>query len=269
MNESEYLKEKGLSDYKPFFPISLEKNDFIIKTAESEDELIKTFKLRYKVYGEYYKTKPPLPLDIDQYDSKADHIIVKKKSSDEVIGTYRILCSDFTKEFYTAREFNLENLLNLDGKLVEMGRATVSSEQRSGVVITLLWRGIAEYILGIKADYLFGCATLWTQDPNEAAIAHHLFKNKDLIFKTPVKPLHDSVLAGMDQAIEKLEKEKAQSLDLNEIERSLPPLFKSYIKAGAKFSPTPANDIKLQSIDFLSILKITDLSPALSKKYLS
>jgi len=269
VTDVDYLKEKGLAGYKPFFPIYLEKNDFIVKTAETEDELVKTFRLRYKVYGEFYKEKPALPLDIDQYDAKADHIIVKKKSTGEVIGTYRILCSDFTKDFYTAREFNLESLLGLDGKLVEMGRATVSSEQRAGVVITLLWRGIAEYILGIKADYLFGCATLWTQDPREAAVAHHLFKNKDLVFNTPVIPLEGSTLKGMDEAIVRLNKEEADSLDLNDIERSLPPLFKSYIKAGAKFSPTPANDVKLQSIDFLSILKITDLSPALSKKYLS
>ncbi len=266
MTEQEFLASKKLSDYKPFFPIHIEKNDFIVKTADSEDELIKTFKLRYGIYGEFYKDKPPLPLDIDEYDAKADHIIVKKKSTGEVIGTYRILCSDFTKDFYTAREFNLKNLLDLEGKLVEMGRATVSSEQRSGVVITLLWRGIADYILGIKADYLFGCATLWTQDPKEAALAYHLFKTKELLFNVDVEPLPQNILNGTKEAYEKL---KGEGYDLNEVERSLPPLFKSYMKAGAKFSGIPANDKKLQSIDFLSILKITDLSPALSKKYLS
>lgn len=266
--EKHFLESKGLGDYKPFFPIFLEKKDYIIKTADTEEELLKTFALRYQVYGEFYKTKPPVPLDIDEYDKKADHIIVMQKSTQEVLGTYRVLCSDFTDNFYTAREFHLENLLNLDGRLVEMGRATVSASKRSGVVITLLWRGIASYILGMQADYLFGCATLWTQDVREVALANYLFKNQDLVFSESVEPYETNVLEGLGEAYEELLKDQGE-LDLAQIERSLPPLFKSYIKAGAKFSITPASDKKLQSVDFLSILKVSELSPALAKKYLS
>lgn len=264
-----YLEKCGLKNYEPHHRVCIEKNDYIIKTADSPQELLDTFALRYEVYGPYYKTPPPVPLDIDKYDPFADHIIVKLKSTEQIVGTYRLLCSDFTQDFYTAREFDLSSLLSRDGKLVEMGRATVSEELRSGVVITLLWRGIADYILGIKADYLFGCATLWTQDPISAAETVHCFQSKDLTIDFELNPYEENILPGLESELDKLSLNPKSEKEVNEIERSLPPLFKSYIKANAKFGVCPANDRKLQSIDFFSLVRVSDLSPALAKRYLT
>jgi len=264
--EKDFLNEKGMGDYKPHLKFEIEKGPYVIKVAETEEELINTFKLRYGVYGPFYKTPPRLPLDIDGYDKLADHIIVTNKDKHQVVGTYRVLCSDYTDNFYTAREFNIDNVMATGGKLVEMGRATVSSEARSGAVITLLWRGLGEYISNAKAEYLFGCATLWTQDFKYVADVWSYFKEKGLYFDKDVFPLLQNEIPAWSSLVKEeavLSEEKQK-----EVSKSLPPLFKSYIKAGAKFGNTPANDVKLQSVDFFTICKVSELSDNLIKKYL-
>jgi len=266
--EKEFLREKGLDLYKPHQTFSIEKGPYIIKVADTTDDLVETFKLRYGVYGPFYKTPPRLPLDIDDYDKHADHIIVINKDKNKVVGTYRVLCSDFTSDFYTAREFNIDSVLATGGKVVEMGRATVSTEARSGAVITLLWRGLGEYISNARAEYLIGCATLWTQDFEYVAQVWSHFKNKSLFFDKKVFPLPKNEIPDWESLTK-----KELSLPLTEdkqksISKSLPPLFKSYIKAGAKFGNSPANDVKLQSVDFFTICRVSELSENLIKKYL-
>ncbi len=266
--EKSFLESKGLAGYKPHLSFQVEKGPYIIKLAETEEELIKTFSLRYEVYGEYYKVPPPVPLDIDDYDQHADHIIVINKDEDKVVGTYRVLCSDFISNFYTAREFNIDNVTGLKQRFVEMGRATVSEAARSGAVITLLWRGLGEYITSVKADYLFGCATLWTQEFNGVVDVWKYFDQKDLFFSEKVFPLEENLIPNWDGLVEVRKQTDLSEDELKKVSKSLPPLFKSYIKAGAKFGLVPANDVKLQSVDFFTICKVTDLSDGLVKKYL-
>jgi putative hemolysin len=263
-----FLVEKGLGDYKPHFSFEIEKGPYLIKVAETPEELIETFELRYGVYGPFYKTPPRLPLDIDDYDKLADHIIVINKDKNKVVGTYRVLSSDFTDSFYTAREFNIDGLVATGGKLVEMGRATVSTEARSGAVITLLWRGLGEYISNCKAEYLFGCATLWTQDFNYVSEVWSYFKEKDLFFEKDIFPLEQNQIPNWKSLIEKRAESEMTEDQQKEVSKSLPPLFKSYIKAGAKFGNSPANDVKLQSVDFFTVCKVSELSDNLIKKYL-
>lgn len=263
-----FLKEKGLENYKPHLSFQVEKGPYIIKLAETEEELIKTFSLRYEVYGQYYKTQPPVPLDIDAYDQKADHIIIINKDEDTVVGTYRVLCSDFTDDFYTAREFDISAVTSLNQKFVEMGRATVSEKARSGAVITLLWRGLGEYITESEADYLFGCATLWTQDFGEVADVWKYFDEKALFFDKEVYPLGESIIPEWANLVSNRKETDFDEEKIKQISKSLPPLFKSYIKAGAKFGANPANDAKLQSVDFFTICKVSELADGLVKKYL-
>ncbi len=266
--ELDYLFSKGLENYRPHTDFKIEKGPYVIKLAQTTDELIKTLSLRYAVYGRFYKTHPPVSIDIDDYDKNADHIIVMNKESGDVLGTYRILCSDFVSEYYTEREFNLDEITKLQKKFVEMGRATVSENARSGAVITLLWRGLGEYIQNVKADYLFGCATLWTQDFSYVSDVWSYFKEKKLFFEEEIVPLDQNKIPSWSDLLKDKEKTKFTDEDFKAISKSLPPLFKSYIKAGAKFGLHPANDIKLQSVDFFTICKVDDLSDGIVKKYL-
>ena len=263
--EENFLNEKGISRIEPFNRVFMEKNDYIIKTADSMDELIKTFKVRYQVYGEFYAEKPAVPLDIDEFDKFADHIIVLHKPTGDVLGTYRVLCSDNVDSFYTEREFNLDKFKKTAGRITEMGRATVTPNSRSGVVINLLWRGIGDYIKKVQADHLIGCATFWTEDKTIPLKAWHYFKKVDVLLDVETKPLTDNLVEGWDHMINE---QAPTEEELLEVKKNLPPLVKSYIKAGAQFGFEPAKDRKLSAYDFFAACKLTNLSDNLVKKYL-
>ncbi len=265
--EKAFLKSKGLHGYKPHLSLYIEKDSYIIKLVETEEELIKIFSLRYEVYGKYSQKPFLLPLDVDDYDKSADHIIVINKGENKVVGAYRVLCSDYTSNFFTASKFNIDSVKKLNQRFVEMGRATVSEKSRSGVVIALLWRGLGEYIKKIKADYLFGSATLWTQDFNEVANIWKYFEQKRLFCSEKIFPLEINKIPAWDTLLESKLLALSEE-ELKQVSKKLPPLFKSYIKAGARFGATPANDVMFESVDFFTICKVSELSKGLIKKYL-
>ena len=265
MTEEDFLKEKGISRIKNFNKVFIEKDDYIIKTADTIDELIKMFKMRYQVYGRFYSVRPKVSLDIDKFDEFADHIIVVDKSTGDVLGTYRVLCSDNVDSLYTEREFNLDEFKESVGRIIEMGRATVAPDLRSGVIINLLWRGVGDYIKKVQADYLIGCASFWTKDPKVVLMAWHYFKKINALLDIEIKPLENNLVAGWDQMIKDPAPTEEEFL---EVKQSFPPLVKSYIKAGACFGFEPAKDETLSAYEFFAACKLTNLSDNLVKKYL-
>lgn len=265
VSEESFLKEKCIARVEPFNKVLIEKNDYIIKTADTLEEHVKTFKIRYEVYGEFYAVKPPVALDIDEFDRFADHIIVKSKSTGDVLGTYRVLLSDNVESFYTEREFNLETFKKTAGRVAEMGRATVAPNSRTGAVINLLWRGVGDYITKVKADHLIGCATFWGNDPKSSLMAWHYFKQQDVLLDVETKPLDENLVEGWEEL---LSGSSFSEEEILEVKKTLPPLVKSYIKAGAKFGFEPARDKKLSAYDFFAACKLTNMPESLVKKYL-
>ena len=48
--------------------------------------------------------------------------------------------------FYTGQEFDLCGVRAPSGEIMELGRSCVEPEYRTGAVMQLLWRGIADYL---------------------------------------------------------------------------------------------------------------------------
>jgi len=122
-------------------------------------------KLRFEVFHrEYMNKKRTVGVDIDKLDYICDHLVIKDKRTDRVIGTYRLNSSKFTNTFYSASEFNMSKLLELEGNKLELVAralikiiATVSS-------LRCLAR-IAAYLQLTDTKHMFGCGSIKTMDP--------------------------------------------------------------------------------------------------------
>ena len=71
-----------------------------------------------------------------------------------------------------AREFDLTRLkrhAKRSGDLLELGRSCVLPAYRTSHTISLLWRGIAEYLSLHTIGAMFGCASFHGTDPDEHA----------------------------------------------------------------------------------------------------
>ena len=69
--------------------------------------------------------------------------------------------------YYSEQEFDLAPYEPLRPGVLELGRASIDREHRTPEVLTLLWRGIAQYATDMGLRYLIGCSSLTSKDPAE------------------------------------------------------------------------------------------------------
>ena len=196
-----------------------------------------------------------------------DHLIIQDKKTGRIIGTYRMNCSTYSENFYSAQEFNLNRILNQPGVKIELGRACIHRDYRKGSVISLLWRGIADYMSATQAQLLFGCASIKTQSPREAALLYrYFFEDKRFAPEYFAPPTLAYTLPQLDLWIQNV-KGPLTEAERTEAEALIPPLCRAYLKIGAFLGGEPAWDEEFKCIDFLTILHKEDLNRSLWKKY--
>ncbi len=259
LNPVKYLKARQfpLRHFQCKVEVFQASENFILKTAESPFEMKQVLKLRHDVfYKELQNKETESKLDIDELDSVCDHLIIIDKKNHKIVGTYRMISSTFSDQFYSEGEFQIEGIKKLSGNKLELGRACIHPDYRTGAIINLLWKGIAEYIKKTNTKYLFGCASVQTTDPKVASKILSYLKSKELSSSDyQVEPN-----ANYRSEIEEIPFEAG-------IEKEVPALVQSYILAGAKFYGQPALDRDFQCYDFFMMLKIDEMSRLFKRRY--
>jgi putative hemolysin len=138
---------------------------------------------------------------------------------------------------------------------IEVGRSCVSPEHRDGTVVALLWGGIAEIVYRSRLRYMFGCVSLEDTNPASGwAIYEHL--------KTMGK-ISDQIFAeGLPKCVMPRPPQEEIDAILNDrklLRGLIPPLFKGYLRLGAKICGEPVFDHEFGTIDFLILLDVSGL----------
>lgn len=267
IKQTTQLRIKKVHKFQAKIKMNIEMGPYLIKTVESSKELIESFKLRDLVFNQEFRGIESEGLDFDRFDYYFDHIIIVHKETKKIIGTYRLNCSTFSNVSYTELEFDLTQLRKFQGPFLELGRACIHKDYRKGSVITLLWRGIAEYMNLSKSNLLFGCSSLKINNAREAALAYKYLNDQGFISETFISiPTPKFTMKNFDswynyfsKGLTDLQKEEAENL--------IPSLLKSYLKLGAKIACEPAFDEDFDCIDLLTVLKKDDLSNSLAQKF--
>jgi putative hemolysin len=262
------MRWHNVHKFVPKVDIFFETESYIVRTISTMKELRQAFALRYQIFHVEMIGKPAgIGMDIDEYDFACDHLAIICKKTDQLVGTYRLNCSLFSDDFYSEREFEILNILATDGVKLELGRACIEQEHRKGSVISLLWRGIAEYMMKTNSKILFGCTSVKIKTTYEASLLHRYFHhNRRIDREFSTVPTSRYKMPGLELwtkyfLVPLSEAENAEALAL------IPPLCRAYLKAGATFSGEPAWDREFSCIDFLTILRVEDLNKVLWKKY--
>jgi len=262
------LRLNRIGKFKPKIEVYSEVGPFLVKTVSTVEELKQALQLRYQIFHrEMIGKGKETGVDVDEFDFLCDHLVIVEKKTQKIVGTYRLNCSEFSKEFYSSREFKLDRILSQPGTKLELGRACIHKDYRRGVVISLLWRGIAEYMSVSQAQLLFGCASIKTENPRQAALLYKYFMANGRIVKDylvfPTKPY---TMPNLDLWIQYLQTPLTEA-ETKEVEELLPPLCRAYLKIGAYIGGEPAWDAEFKCIDFLTILHREDLNRTLWKRY--
>ncbi|HWO42562.1 MAG TPA: GNAT family N-acyltransferase [Candidatus Eisenbacteria bacterium] len=232
---------------------------FEIKITTDPAEVREAQKLRFEVFNlelnKGLKASYETGLDADEFDPYCEHLIVRDRSSGEVIGTYRLLHGARARAhigFYSEREFNLENIKRLDGELLELGRTCARKDFRERALIPLMWEAIGQYIRERGIRFLFGCGSLYTTEVQEVAEVFSMLKRSHYAEEAyRVDPLPHCRFEGLE--------EDAAIADAPSVFVKLPSLIKGYLRVGAVVCGPPALDREFGTADFFLLLDFNTL----------
>lgn len=262
------LEQFQVRDFSPNVSLNFERGHYIVKTAENGRELEECLRLRFDVFHkEFINSSRMIGVDVDALDYICDHLLIYDKRSQKVIGTYRLNSSLYTDNFYSANEFNLGSLLEIEGNKLELGRACIDREHRSGVVIALLWRGIAEYIQRTDTKILFGCGSIKVTETMEIGVLTKHFADAGVLtHEYGVCPTKKYSIKHLDRALEYIEN-NPNEFKTDKIDQQIPPLFQAYLRMGGKLLGFPAIDREFNCVDFLTMVKMDEMSSSMKEKY--
>ena len=217
--------------------------------------------LRYRVFGAELGARlkgAEQGLDIDEFDGVCRHLLVREVTSGRVVGCTRLLTDAAARElggFYSEREFDLGALLDLPGRLLEVGRTCIDPDFRQGAAIAVLWSGLAGFMQIHRFDYLFGCASvpLGSGDVQAAAIMNRIRRQAMTppeLRVTPRTPLFHS--GGAEDVLD----------------APIPPLLKAYLRLGARAAGEPCRDPDFGVADILVLLRVAELNPNYVRHFL-
>jgi putative hemolysin len=240
-----------------------------VRLARDRKEVEAAQKLRYRVFYTEMGALPSSPMtaqrrDFDDFDRVCDHLVVidhlRDGDSPWVVGTYRMLRKAVAQKqfgFYSESEFDLHELLSYPGECMEVGRSCVESESRRGVVIQLLWRGIAEYINQHDIQLLFGCASFPGTDSEALASPLSYLYHNHLAPKGLRPRAKNDLCVDMNN----------QPIDNNNTAGNLPPLIKGYLRVGAYVGDGAVIDRQFNTTDICVVVKTDNITRRYQRHY--
>ena len=251
---------------------AMDTNNLLVRQAETTAEVELAQRLRYQVFYEEMGAVPSLTArrtesDADEFDQHCDHLLVIDKSRSNglpwVVGTYRMLRRSAAEKaggFYSRNEFDLSSLLGYPGEIVELGRSCVHADYRSGAVMQLLWRGIADYLDAYDIKMMFGCASFPGTDPDA--------------IKSGLSYLHHYHLApedirprALDDHYVEMGKVAPNWLDRRSALSELPPLIKGYLRVGGVVGEGAVIDRQFNTTDICVIVECTKITERYHRHY--
>jgi putative hemolysin len=245
--------------------IRAEVGNYRLRLAQTREDREAACRLRFRVFnvelGEGLESSYETGLDTDRFDSVCDHLVVEDKLSRRVVGTYRMQSGETAARgigYYSGQEFNLAPYEPLRSGVLELGRAAIDREHRTPEVLTLLWRGIAQYAHDLGLRYLLGCSSLNSCDPAEGWQMYRQLEQYRVSPEFETAPTVDYACPAETHIGER---------DAAEVK--VPRLLKTYLAIGARIAAPPAWDREFHTIDFLTLLDLKLLSASARNRFLA
>lgn len=235
---------------------------YLARFARTREELDAILKLRFEVFnlelGEGLASSFQTGRDLDEFDNFCHHLIVEDTIEGRIVGTYRCQTREMAESgrgFYSAVEFDLSKIpARVLADSIELGRACISLSHRNTQVLFLLWKGLAMYVAHNRKRYLFGCCSLTSQDEREGWRVMRMLEEGG--------HLHPTLSAEPQPGFEC----SANEAD-DEIQVSIPKLFRTYLRFGARVCGPPAIDRLFKTIDYLVLFDVAEMDAQTRKVF--
>ncbi|BCX80620.1 hypothetical protein MIT9_P0194 [Methylomarinovum caldicuralii] len=215
-------------------------------------------RLRYRVFAEEMGARLAGDgLDHDRFDPYCDHLVVHDQREDRIVGTTRLLSDAAARRsggFYSQQEFDLDTVLTLEGRFLEVGRTCIDPDCRGGAVLSTLWSGLARFAIERGFDYLMGCASI---PPGPGGFAVKAFYRRltpeqqgpQWLNVQSLRPVPDYLRCERDDC-------------------GVPPLLQTYLRLGAWVCGDPYWDEDFNCMDVFILLPLKHLKARYSRRFI-
>jgi putative hemolysin len=259
--------------------IHAEVGRYRLRLAESQEDRDAACRLRFKVFnielGEGLASSYQTGMDADQFDLFCEHLLVEDKQEADparrVVGTYRMQSGATAARnlgYYSEQEFSFAPYEPLRADILELGRASIDREHRTPEVLTLLWRGIAQYASDMGLRYLIGCSSLNSKDPAEGWQAYRQLERYRVSPEFETEPTTGYACPSEQGGRHAQPSPQPEDPELR-VSAKVPKLLKTYVAIGARICGPPAWDREFGTIDFLTLLDLKLLSPSARNRFLA
>ncbi|MGA8741136.1 MAG: GNAT family N-acyltransferase [Terracidiphilus sp.] len=253
--------------------IHAEVGRYRLRLAHGIEDREAACRLRFKVFnielGEGLERSYETGLDTDHFDVFCEHLLVEDKADGRVVGTYRMQSGStaaMNMGYYSAQEFEFAPYEPLRRDILELGRASIDREHRTPEVLTLLWRGIAQYANDMGLRYLVGCSSLNSKDPAEG---WQMYRELERYRVTPEFETMPTPAYKCPSEQQVGETQLSSGPQNPAVPTKVPKLLKTYLTIGARICAPPAWDREFGTIDFLTLLDLKMLSSAARNRFLA
>ena len=266
------------SPHAPSRPrVHAEVGKYRLRTAESPEDRDAACRLRFKVFniemGEGLESSYQTGLDTDKFDLFCEHLLVEDKVTRRIVGTYRMqsgVTAASNLGYYSEQEFHFAPYEALRAGILELGRASIDREHRTPEVLTLLWRGIAQYATDMGLRYLIGCSSFNSQDPSEGWQMYHQLEHYRVSPEFATQPTKAYACPTEHEGADAQPSPCQQDQSLpTPTPVKAPKLLKTYLAIGARICAPPAWDREFGTIDFLTLLDLRLMSPSARNRFLA
>lgn len=233
----------------------------VVSLARRRDDIEAAQRLRYRVFVEEMGARVDSAqpgIESDRFDPFCQHLIVRDRASDLVVGCYRILTDEGARDaggFYSQTEFDLTRILALPGRLMEVGRTCVHPDYRNGTTLALLWRGLTRFMFAHGYDSMIGCASIPLVGGSDQALAIYHALNKH--YESP---------EGC-RVYPKMRLPRSNGTPVANADA--PPLLRAYLRAGARICGEPAWDPFFGVADLFLLLRLQDIRGRYARHFLA
>lgn len=262
--------------------IRAEVGSYRLRIARNREDLEAACRLRFRVFnvelGEGLESSYETGMDTDRFDPVCEHLIVEDTSSRRVVGTYRMQSGATAARhlgYYSGQEFDVAPYEPLRPGILELGRAAIDREHRTPEVLTLLWRGIAQYAHDMGLRYLLGCSSLNSCDPAEGWRMYRQLESYRVAPEFETVPTAEYACPDEQQDAQTqpsplpADRSPQDTTTGGPAPVKVPKLLKTYLAIGARIAAPPAWDREFRTIDFLTLLDLKLLSASARNRFLA
>ncbi|MEL6316729.1 MAG: GNAT family N-acyltransferase [Pseudomonadota bacterium] len=259
--------------------LRLEHGRYVVRLADTEEEIAASQRLRYSVFVDEMGATPTPESraerrEQDRFDPFCSHLILLDNSAYEsggpppVVGVYRLLHRTIalgTPEapgpgFYTANEYDLGPILRYPSEALELGRSCVAQAYRGKAGMQLLWIALSQYIVIHKVGLMFGTASFHGSEVEPLKVPLSYLWHNHLAPEDLRPRALDAHYVAMNLVPES-EIDKRTALQM------LPALMKGYMRLGGFVGDGAFIDREFNTVDVCLVMDTTRLSERYTKGY--